>query len=51
VLDTFDALAPKYDLPATVEQVEAWCRGEPLVDVDVRYGGNGVLVNARRASA
>jgi 2-polyprenyl-3-methyl-5-hydroxy-6-metoxy-1,4-benzoquinol methylase len=48
ILDTFDALAPGHDEPQTLEQVEAWCAGAPLVDVDVRYGGNGVLVNARK---
>jgi SAM-dependent methyltransferase len=46
VLDTFDALSPRYDIPQTVESVRGWCDG--LVDVDVRYGGNGVLINARR---
>jgi SAM-dependent methyltransferase len=48
VLDTFDALAPRYDKPQTVESVASWCTEAGLVDVDVRSGGNGVLVNARR---
>jgi len=48
ILDTFDALAPRYDNPQSVEDVEGWCRRAGLEDVSVRYGGNGVEVNARR---
>lgn len=48
ILDTFDALAPRYDFPQSVEDVEAWCKRAGLEDVSVRYGGNGVEVNARR---
>lgn len=48
VLDTFDALTPRYDKPQTIESVLAWCRDAPLDDIDVRYGGNGILINARR---
>lgn len=48
VLDTFDALAPRYDKPQSVETLERWCRDEGLEAIDVRYGGNGVLVNARK---
>lgn len=48
VLDTFDALAPKYDQPQTLETMEAWCARAGLEDVDVHYGGNGVEANGRR---
>ena len=48
ILDTFDALAPRYDRPQSLESVEGWCRRAGLVDVSVRYGGNGIEVNARR---
>lgn len=48
VLDTFDALAPAYDKPQTLEAVRRWCELAGLVDADVRYGGNGILVNGRR---
>lgn len=48
VLDTYDALAPRYDNPRSLEDVRAWCDRAGLVDVDVHYGGNGVEVNARR---
>jgi len=50
VLDTFDALTPRYDEPQTLETVRAWTRDAPLEDVDVREGGNGILINARRAA-
>jgi SAM-dependent methyltransferase len=48
VLDTYDALAPRYDFPQTLESVREWCEAAELVDVDVRPGGNGILINARR---
>lgn len=48
ILDTFDALSPRYDLPQTLETVRDWCAEAGFVDVDVRYGGNGIEVNARR---
>lgn len=48
VLDTFDALAPRYDKPQTLESALVWCRDAGLIDVDVRPGGNGILINARR---
>jgi hypothetical protein len=50
VLDTFDALSPRYDLPQTEETVRKWCDEAGLADVDVRPGGNGILINARRPS-
>jgi SAM-dependent methyltransferase len=48
VLDTFDALSPRYDEPQTLETVQAWVREAGLEDADVRYGGNGILVTGRR---
>ncbi len=51
VLDTFDALSPRYDEPQTLETVQAWVRDAGLVDADVRYGGNGIVVTGRRPSA
>jgi SAM-dependent methyltransferase len=50
VLDTFDALTPRYDEPQTLESVRAWTREAELEDVEVRYGGNGILINGRRAA-
>ena len=51
VLDTFDALSPRYDEAQTLETVQGWVRESGLVDADVRYGGNGIVVTARRQSA
>jgi 2-polyprenyl-3-methyl-5-hydroxy-6-metoxy-1,4-benzoquinol methylase len=48
VLDTFDALSPRYDKPQTLEAVREWCAAAGLVDVDVRPGGNGILINGQR---
>lgn len=50
VLDTFDALSPRYDEPQTLGAVQEWVRAAGLVDADVRYGGNGILINGRRPS-
>ena len=47
VLDTFDALASRHDSPQTFEKVEAWFRQAGLEEIDVRYGGNGILGNGR----
>jgi SAM-dependent methyltransferase len=49
ILDTFDALSPTYDAPQTIETVREWFMDAGLKDVDIRYGGNGILGNARRA--
>jgi SAM-dependent methyltransferase len=50
ILDTFDALSPRYDQPQSLESVESWCRRASLIEISVRYGGNGIEVNAQRAS-
>jgi len=51
VLDTFDALAPLYDSPQTLETVRQWFLDAGLEDVSVRPGGNGVLGNGRAPRA
>jgi SAM-dependent methyltransferase len=51
VLDTFDALSPRYDQAQTLETVKAWAREAELVEAEVRYGGNGIVVTGRRPSA
>jgi len=51
VLDTFDALSPRYDEAQTLETVQEWVRDAELADADVRYGGNGIIVTGRRPSA
>lgn len=48
ILDTFDALTPAYDYPQTIESVQSWFSETELVDVSVRFGGNGILANARK---
>ena len=48
VLDTFDALSPRYDEPQTLEDVQKWVRAAGLEDATVRYGGNGIEVTGRR---
>lgn len=48
VMDTFDALAPAYDLPVRLEEVQAWFGELGWSDVEVRPGGNGVVGNGRR---
>ena len=47
ILDTFDALASQYDSPQTLGNVEEWFRDAGLEEIDVRYGGNGILGNGR----
>ena len=48
ILDTFDALAPAYDTPQTIDAVRGWFREAPLQDVSVRLGGNGIVGTATR---
>jgi SAM-dependent methyltransferase len=48
IMDTFDALAPAYDIPARLEDVERWFRESGLIEVEVRPGGNGVVGNGRK---
>ena len=48
IMDTFDALAPKYDIPASLSEVRQWFKEAGFEDVEVRKGGNGVVGNGRR---
>lgn len=48
ILDTFDALSPKYDSPQTEETLAAWCDEAGLQDVKILAGGNGLICNARK---
>ena len=48
ILDTFDALSPRYDEPQDIETVREWVAAAGLVDADVREGGNGIEVSGRR---
>lgn len=48
ILDTFDALAPTYDNPVTMAQMNAWFREAGYTEYEVREGGNGVVGNGRK---
>ena len=48
IMDTFDALAPTYDIPVTLEEVRGWFRAAGYRDFEVREGGNGVVGNGRK---
>lgn len=50
VLDTFDALSPKYDLPQTLDDVRAWCVECGLENIDLFEGSNGLVANAEKPS-
>jgi 2-polyprenyl-3-methyl-5-hydroxy-6-metoxy-1,4-benzoquinol methylase len=46
ILDTFDALASKYDLPQTLEEVSSWFKEAGLGNVRVGGGSNGIVESA-----
>jgi 2-polyprenyl-3-methyl-5-hydroxy-6-metoxy-1,4-benzoquinol methylase len=48
VLDTFDALAPKYDQPQSLEEVTRWFEEAGLSNVRVEPGSNGIVGNATK---
>lgn len=48
IMDTFDALGARYDFPKTLREVEEMVRLENACDIEVFYGGNGVVANARK---
>jgi SAM-dependent methyltransferase len=49
VMDTFDALGARYDLPKTKEEVRRMMDLPNSESCEVIYGGNGVIANARKA--
>lgn len=48
ILDTFDALSPKYDSPQTEATLAAWCEEAGLEQVQIRAAGNGLICTARK---
>jgi SAM-dependent methyltransferase len=50
ILDTFDALSPRYDEPQELNHVREWIDAAALVDARVQYGGNGILISGRQAA-
>ena len=45
VMDTFDALAPAYDLPATKRDVRSWFESAGYTDFEIHEGGTGLVGN------
>jgi SAM-dependent methyltransferase len=45
VMDTFDALAPTYDIPVHLSDVDSWFAKAGYTEYEVREGGNGVVGN------
>ena len=45
IMDTFDALSPRFDKPATRGVLEGWFRDGGFAGSVVREGGNGLLEN------
>lgn len=42
LLDTFDMLAPAYDLPQSLSEFQTWFAEEHLEQIEVHYGYNGI---------
>ncbi|MBT5039101.1 MAG: class I SAM-dependent methyltransferase [Rhodospirillaceae bacterium] len=45
IMNTFDALSPKYDKPASLREVDSWFENAGFEKYEVRRGGNGVVGN------
>jgi len=43
VLDTFDWYAPRFDKPQTRARVQRWFEQAGLVEIEVKYGPNGIV--------
>jgi SAM-dependent methyltransferase len=41
-LDTYDLFSPKFDKPATLSTFKKWYEDVGLINIDIRYGYNGV---------
>ena len=48
IMDTFDALGARYDIPVTLSELRKLSKALPLDDIQVRLGGNGVILNGIR---
>ena len=48
IMDTFDALAPKYDKPAMKSQYLRWHKKLGLEAINIKRGSNGIVGNARK---
>jgi SAM-dependent methyltransferase len=47
-LSAFDMLSPRYDLPQKIEDVHQWFEGAGLVDIETRFGYNGINARGKR---
>jgi len=50
ILDTFDALTPKYDYPLTKKQIENHLKKFKNIDYTLHYGSNGIVLNLIKLS-
>jgi SAM-dependent methyltransferase len=48
ILDTFDMLSPRYDLPVTKKTFLRWHIEEELQNIDINYGYNGIEARAQK---
>lgn len=48
IMDTFDALSPKYDRPCSYKELDIWAKKENYKEYKVAYGSNGLVLNAIR---
>jgi SAM-dependent methyltransferase len=48
VLSAFDMLSPRYDLPQTIDDVRRWFEQSGLVEIEMRFGYNGINATGRR---
>lgn len=51
IMDTFDALAPAFDTPATLAEVRRWFADAGYRAFEVREGGNGIVGNGTKPEA
>lgn len=48
IMDTFDALAAKYDIPVTLKDVDQWFKNSGYKNYEVFKGGNGIVGNGTK---
>jgi SAM-dependent methyltransferase len=48
ILSAFDMLSPRYDLPQKIGDVHQWFEEAGLVDVETRFGYNGINARGKR---
>jgi SAM-dependent methyltransferase len=49
ILSAFDMLSPRYDLPQRIEDVQQWFEEAGLVDIESRFGYNGINARGKRS--